>query len=70
MPLDYAISKTNVDETIAGAPDRTETKKDHLKRLQKAAKGLSRTYVSKVIRRMAVNIDALIDAKLYTPNND
>ena len=70
MPLDYAIWKKIVDETIAGAPNRTETKKEHLKRLQKVAKGLSRTYVSKVIRRMPANIDALIAAKGYTPKND
>ena len=70
MPLDYAIWQAIGDSMIEGEPDDVETKSEFLERLKTAATTLPRGYVKKIIGRMRSNIQALNDAKGYTPKND
>ena len=70
MPLDYAIWAAINKKMVAGAPHGTEAKAAFLARLARTAKGLSRTYIKKVIARYKANITALIAAKGYHPKND
>ena len=68
--MDYAIWNEVVNKMMKDAPSGDESKRKFIKRLEHTAKTLPRTYVAKVIGRMKVNIQAVIDAKGYTPKND
>ena len=70
MPLDYSIWQTIVNKMMAGAPKNVETKAHFLKRLENLAKKLPKGYVKTVIGRMRGNVQALIDARGFTPKND
>ena len=70
MPLDYAVwtaIEKAMDET---APHGTESKQEHLARLEKCARSLPRGFVRKVIARMKGNIQGTIDADGYHAKND
>ena len=70
MPLDYSIWIAIGKKVMKGAPRGTETKEAFLKRLHSSAASLPKGYVKKVIGRMKANLQALRDAKGYTPKND
>lgn len=72
MPLDYSIWHSIVQKMIHNAPktQKTETKDAFLKRLQDIAQSLPKGYVKSVIGRMRGNLQAIIEAKGYTPKND
>ena len=70
MPLDYAIWQAIAKKVIDGAPKGVEAKDAFLDRLEKVAKSLPKGFVKSVIGRMKGNLQALMDAKGYTPKND
>ena len=51
-------------------PDGVETRGAFLERLRTATTTLPKGHVKGVIGRMRSNIQALVDAKGYTPKND
>ena len=70
MPLDYAIWKLIVTKMVDEAPNRTETKGEFLERVQTIARALPKGFVKSVIGRMRSNLQALVDARGYTPKHD
>ena len=70
MPLDYAIWHRVVVKVMDSAPAGSESKDAFLARLRAAAMSLPKGFVKSVIGRMKGNVQALIDAKGYTPKND
>ena len=70
MPLDYSIWHTISKRVITEAPDGKETKAEFIGRLRNVAKTLKKGYVKRMITRMKANIEALKDAKGWTPKND
>ncbi len=57
-------------DEFEGSPKGHETNAEYLKRLRAVATSLPKGYVESVIGRVRENIQALIDAKGYTPRND
>ena len=71
MPLDYSIWHTILKGVVKTSPKKgTETRGAFLKRLRGIALSLPKGYVKSVIHRMKDNIQALADARGYTPKND
>lgn len=72
MPLDFAIWKAVLDRMISTMPthNRTETKKEFLARLKKAAKTLPKGIVAKAIDKMKEQVEGVVDAKGYHPKCD
>ena len=70
MPLDYAIWHKITTQVIDDAPAGTETRAAFLNRLKDIAYGLPKGYVMSTINRMRGNLQALIEARGYTPKND
>ena len=70
MPLDFSIWKRIEDIMLEQAPDGRESKADFVQRLKATAKNLPRSFIAKQIDRMKNNLQALCDAKGYTPKND
>lgn len=70
MPLDYAIWQAICKRMLDDEPDGVETRGAFLERLRTAATTLPKGHVKGVIGRMRSNIQALVDAKGYTPKND
>ena len=52
------------------APNRTETTGEFLERVQTIARTLPKGFVKSVIGRMRSNLQALVDARGYTPKHD
>ena len=70
MPLD-AVIWTRIDEKMQKtAPEGKETREDFMARLKHCAKTLSRRFVARSIARTKENIQAIIDANWYHPQND
>ncbi len=70
MPLDYSLW-TQIDAKMAECePTGRETKLAFLARLKRCARSLPKATVRKTVRRMKANLNALIDARGFTPKND
>ena len=52
------------------APKGTESKLAFLKRLEKIAKSLPRSYIQKTVKRMKANLKDIIATKGWHPKND
>jgi hypothetical protein len=70
MPLDYSIWHAVLGKMADCEPAGREPRADFIKRLRRCAMSLSRTYIAKVVGRMKANLQAISDAKGYTPKND
>ena len=59
-----------VGKAFAAAPDGKEAKEDHLKRLRAIAKSLPPRFIEKLIESIPSRIQAVLDAKGFTPKKD
>ena len=70
MPLDYPTWHTIIKKAMDDAPAGAETRSEFLKRLEEVARSLPKGYIVSTINRMRGNLEAIIEAKGYTPKND
>ena len=70
MPLNYPIWHEIEERMDKSAPKGTESKLAFLKRLEKIAKSLPRSYIQKTVKRMKANLKDIIAAKGWHPKND
>ena len=70
MPWDYALWQQIQVRMTKSAPKGVETKAKYLSRLRKTALSLPRALVRKVIGRMSLNVNAIVEAKGWQPKND